>query len=389
MAIRDETRMLLESMGRLFEDKCTKQVVDASEKGAFASQLWQAVAETGVPLAALPESAGGADAEWSDLYAVLRVAGRYSAPIPLAETMLAGWVAASAGLETVDGPMTVGPVRSGDKLTLERDGNGWRLSGTASRLPYATSAERVVLIVDGPEGEMAVGLERTGGAEVAPGKNIAKEDRDTLAFHAVHLSADAAAPVHPGVSRDALYRRGALARATMMSGALEKAMDLAVTYAQERQQFGRPISKFQAVQQNLAVLAGQTAAAVAAANLGIEALSCGDPDREALLIAVAKTRVGEAATLACEIAHQVHGAIGFTRNTRCRCRRGASGPGARNSAPIRNGRLGWAAISAAMAPIRCGQRSRPDAAHAGTADVRIPERVWTKPLCAMAGPSWT
>ena len=57
------------------------------------------MSETGVPLAALPESAGGADAEWSDLYAVLRVAGRFAAPIPLAETMLAGWVAAGAGLE--------------------------------------------------------------------------------------------------------------------------------------------------------------------------------------------------------------------------------------------------------------------------------------------------
>jgi acyl-CoA dehydrogenase len=313
MAIRDETRMLLESMGRLFEDKCTKQVVDAAEKGVFAADLWQAVAETGVPLAALPESAGGADAEWSDLYAALRVAGRFSAPIPLAETMLAGWVASNSGLELADGPMTVGPVRSGDKLTLERDGNGWRLSGTASRLPYASAADRSVLIVDGPDGEYAVSLDGTGGATVSPGKNIAKEARDTLTFAAVRLSADSAAPVKSGVSRDALYRRGALARATMMSGALEKAMDLAVTYAQERQQFGRPISKFQAVQQNLAVLAGQTAAAVAAANLGIQALSCGDPDREALLIAVAKTRVGEAATLACEIAHQVHGAIGFTK----------------------------------------------------------------------------
>ena len=82
MAIRDETRMLLESMTRLFEDKSTKQVIDRAETGVFAADLWQAVAETGVPLAALPESAGGADAEWSDLYAVLRVAGRYSAPHP-------------------------------------------------------------------------------------------------------------------------------------------------------------------------------------------------------------------------------------------------------------------------------------------------------------------
>jgi acyl-CoA dehydrogenase len=313
MAIRDETRMLLESMSRLFEDHCTKQVADAAETGIFAQTLWDQVAESGVPLAALPESAGGADAEWSDLYAVLRVAGRFSAPIPLAETMLAGWAAASCGLETSDGPMTVGPVRSADTLTLIRDGNGWRLSGAATRLPYAAFATRTILIADGPDGEMVVALDGSGGGDLAKGKNIANESRDTLTFDGVRLSSDQAAPVKSGVSRAALYRRGALARATMMSGALEKAMDLAVTYAQERQQFGRPISKFQAVQQNLAVLAGQTAAAVAAANLGIEALSSGDPDREEFLIAVAKTRVGEAATLACEIAHQVHGAIGFTK----------------------------------------------------------------------------
>ena len=313
MAIRDETRMLLESMSRLFEDKCTKQIVDAAETGVFAQGLWDAVAETGVPLAALPESAGGADAEWSDLFAALRVAARHSAPLPLAETMLAGWAASTCGLETSDGPMTVGPVRSGDRLTLRRDGNGWRLSGAASRLPYASFASRAVLIADGPDGEMVVTLDGTGGAEVALGKNIANESRDTLTFHDVRLSSDQAAPVTGGVSRAALYRRGALARATMMSGALEKAMDLAVNYAQERQQFGRPISKFQAVQQNLAVLAGQTAAAVAASNLGIEALAEPRPEHQEFLIAVAKTRVGEAATLACEIAHQVHGAIGFTK----------------------------------------------------------------------------
>jgi acyl-CoA dehydrogenase len=313
MAIRDETRMLLESMSRLFEDHCTKQVVDAAETGVFAQSLWDVVAETGVPLAALPESAGGADAEWSDLFAALRVAARHSAPIPLAETMLAAWVAASCGLETSDGPMTVGPVRAADRLTLERDGNGWRLSGAATRLPYASFATRTVLIADGPDGEMTVAFDRTGGGDLTKGANIAKEARDCLSFDNVRLSADQASPVMGGVSRRALYRRGALARATMMSGALERAMDLAVTYAQERQQFGRPISKFQAVQQNLAVLAGQTAAAVAAANLGIEALSDPDPERQEFLIAVAKTRVGEAATLACEIAHQVHGAIGFTK----------------------------------------------------------------------------
>ena len=65
-----------------------------------------------------------------------------------------------------------------------------------------------------------------------------------------------------------LYRRGALARAMMMAGAMERALDTAVTYAGERKQFGRPIAKFQAVQQKLAVMAGQVAAAGAAADRG-------------------------------------------------------------------------------------------------------------------------
>ena len=83
--MRDETRMLLESMGRLFEDHCTKAVADSAEAGTFPAALWQAVSETGVPLGAV----AGSEVEWSDLYAVLRVAGRFAAPIPLAETMLA------------------------------------------------------------------------------------------------------------------------------------------------------------------------------------------------------------------------------------------------------------------------------------------------------------
>ena len=62
--------------------------------------------------------------------------------------MLAGWIAAAAGLELTDAPMTVGPVRAGDTLTLERDGNGWRLSGRASRLPYARAAGAIVLIAE-------------------------------------------------------------------------------------------------------------------------------------------------------------------------------------------------------------------------------------------------
>jgi alkylation response protein AidB-like acyl-CoA dehydrogenase len=98
-------------------------------------------------------------------------------------------------------------------------------------------------------------------------------------------------------------------RSLQMAGALAHITAISVQYAQDRVQFGRPIGKFQAVQQNLAVLAGQTAAASAAADLAAEAVADGI---RMLPIAAAKSRTGEAAGQGAAIAHQVHGAIGFT-----------------------------------------------------------------------------
>ena len=71
-----------------------------------------------MPLAALPESAGGADAEWSDLYAVLRVAGTLRCSDTVGGDDAGRLDAAAAGLELSDQPMTVGPVRAGDTLDL-------------------------------------------------------------------------------------------------------------------------------------------------------------------------------------------------------------------------------------------------------------------------------
>ena len=309
--MRDETRMLVESMDRLFEDHCTKQVADKAEAGTFPDALWRAVSDSGVPLGGVADS--GVD--WSDLYAVLRVAGRYAAPIPLAETMLAAWMASSAGFSVTEQPMTVGPVRTGETLKLERDGNGWRLFGRASRLPWGRNAGAVALVATDPEGNpMIVFGDGVQGARLpAGGSNMAGDPRDTYEFAGAGLSGNEVAPAPPGVDQAALHRRGALARAVMMAGAMERALDTAVNYALERKQFGRPIGKFQAVQQNLAVMAGQVAAAGAAADAGVEALSIDDPARQEFLVAIAKARVGDAATLASEIAHQVHGAIGFTK----------------------------------------------------------------------------
>ena len=95
-----------------------------------------------------------------------------------------------------------------------------------------------------------------------------------------------------------------------MAGALERTLEYALTYANERVQFGRPIGKFQAIQHLLAVLAGHVAASSAAADAAVEASETA-PDE--FMVAVAKARIGEAAGKSAEIAHQVHGAMGYTR----------------------------------------------------------------------------
>lgn len=100
-------------------------------------------------------------------------------------------------------------------------------------------------------------------------------------------------------------RLGAALRAAQMAGALERVLQLTVEHARTRVQFGQPLVRFQAVGQQLAVLAAEVAAARAAADA-----AAADP--VGWKVAAAKIRAGEAAGRGTDIAHQVLGAIGFT-----------------------------------------------------------------------------
>src|SRR3989440_3316267 len=166
------------------------------------------------------------------------------------------------------------------------------------------NAEHVVTIGE-LEGRLTVALIARGAAAIEEDRNLALEPRDTLIFR--DARAVAAAPAD--VAADAIYLYGAMARAAQMAGALESCLTQAVRYATERKQFGKPIGNFQAIQQSLAVLAGHVAASGIAAESAFRAAERNDARFE---IAVAKVRVGEAAGVGAGIAHQTHGAIGFT-----------------------------------------------------------------------------
>jgi len=108
---------------------------------------------------------------------------------------------------------------------------------------------------------------------------------------------------------------GATVRSVQIAGALETILALCVAYANERVAFERKIGKFQAIQQNLARLAGETAAALTAAGSAADAIAQTDEIDDAVFLEVAsaKIRCAEAAAEGAAIAHQVFGAIGFTQ----------------------------------------------------------------------------
>jgi acyl-CoA dehydrogenase len=295
----DSTRDLLrETATRLFQDLCQPEALRGAEGGLWSEPMWRAVADVGLPRALIPEAAGGSDLGFRDAMVIVHAAGRFALPLPLPETMLAGWLLARAGLPVPDGPMTVA---FGEDVSLTQNERGCHPRGTALRVPWAREHTTIVAIDDAGD----VAIVPREDCRFDPGENVAREPRDT-----VMLGGRTDRAGNARLDRQELRAVGAALRAHQIAGALEQVTEMTVRYAMGRTQFGRPIGKFQAVQQNLAILAGQTAAANAAADMASDAI--GEAIRLAP-IAAAKSRCGEAAGLGASIAHQVHGAIGFTQ----------------------------------------------------------------------------
>jgi acyl-CoA dehydrogenase len=304
--------IIVDTANRICQDLCEPGVINEAEEGKWPAGLWNALEESGLTLTWVSDEIGGAGAEMADGFDVLKVAGAYAVPVPLAETLLAGWLLGRAGMQVPMGPMTAAPVQSETPITLA----GGKLSGTAHAVPFARNADHIaVLARDGTA--CVVGLVKATDCAISPGTSLAGEPADDVAFDEVTPVSLAPAPA--GMDEAAFQAFGAAVRCVQMAGALQRILDQSVQYALEREQFGRPIGKFQAVQHALAELAGEAAAAGAAAEAVAEAVAAdgaltanGWSEPALAEIATAKVRIGEAATKGSAIAHQAHGAMGFT-----------------------------------------------------------------------------
>ena len=303
----DSDTLIIDTTTRIFQELADPQAVIAAADDSWKAALWNALEEAGLTLAWIHEDYGGAGVAISDGFDILNVAGRHAVSVPLAETLLAGWLLEQASLHVPQGPMTVAMGGRAKPLRI-KEGN---LHGRARGVPFPAFADHVACVAVSDSCPQVV-LVKTESVDIEASLGMAGDELGQMVFN--RAPAIAAAPLANTSSPEDIMLMGAAMRAQQIAGALQAVLDLSVSYAHERHAFGRPIAKFQAVQQNLARLAGETAAAKAVA------ASAGDTINHAeifdaavfLEVAAAKIRCGEAATEGAAIAHQAHGAMGFT-----------------------------------------------------------------------------
>jgi acyl-CoA dehydrogenase len=279
------------------------------------SGLWTALAEAGLTGVGLPEEAGGSGGELADAVAIVRTLASGAAAVPVAEQLLVAGpalVAADLALPSPEVPLTfavadavrVHPVDNGD-------GPGrFTLTGTVPDVAWAGVAAHVAVLAPAPAGiEGAVlALVDASGLSAGDAFNLAGEPRGSLVLDAAPASGALLTEVQAADVR----ARFALARAVQLAAALERVLAWTVQYAGERHQFGRPLGKFQAIQMELAEMAGEVTAVTALTDAAVQALDRSSPDF-VLAAAAAKVRAGAAVEVVARLAHQVHGAIGFTQ----------------------------------------------------------------------------
>ncbi|MFW3172041.1 acyl-CoA dehydrogenase family protein [Geodermatophilus sp. CPCC 206100] len=279
--------------------------------------LWADLADAGLTGVGLPEEAGGSGGELADAVAVVRTLAAGAAAVPVAEQLLVAGpalLAAALDLPAPEQPLTLATEGAVHAEPVD-DGDGpgrWTLTGTATDVPWSGVARHVAVLAAAPAGIEGAVLALVDAEErpSTDARNLAGEPRGSLVLAGASAPGALLRPAQAATIR----ARFALARAVQLAAALEQVLAWTVQYAGERHQFGRPLARFQAVQMELAEMAGEVTAVSALVDAAVRVLDRGDD--VILAAAAAKVRAGAAVEVVARLAHQVHGAIGFTQEHR-------------------------------------------------------------------------
>lgn len=271
--------------------------------------LWEALRESGFTSIDVPEAAGGHGGDTADAMSVLTTITESGALVPYAEhAMLAAWLAGSAGHELPDATATIA-VADAD-LALDADGEQAYVTGVLRDVVHVSAASVVVALVPGdgdrPAQVATLPLDHPG-VSVSAGADLLGASIGDVTLDRVPAIGVAETPV----DAERLRERGALVYAAALAAAARAVCDRTVQYASERVQFGRPLTKFQAVQQRLATLAALATMMEVASSRAVAA-GDGNPVLAEVSTAAAKVVTSLYGHAVAAAGHQIHGAIGFT-----------------------------------------------------------------------------
>lgn len=278
--------MFVEAIQEILQDRCTGAVVRAIEThgpGSAAADLWSSLEDAGFMELLRPEGEGGAGLAMPELFPVLVQFGRHASPLPFAQGICARAVLALA-VELPPGILTIASA-----LESRPDG-----SLRCARVPYGAVARQVLAERDG---QLLLLDARMAAVAARPDQSASMVWHD--GGQAIPLDGDGAA----------LQPMAAALHAALITGAMTRVFEMSLKYCNDRSQFGRPLSKFQAVQHQLSLMAEHIAASSVAAEMAFETQG---RTPTLLRAALAKARTSEAVPIVADTAHALHGAIGIT-----------------------------------------------------------------------------
>jgi acyl-CoA dehydrogenase len=279
-----------DALKQFLQDQCTPMVVRAIESEVNGKQhqvLWQMIESLGFADAMRGEAQGGADMSLSDAFALFLLCGQYALPVPLAETIVARTWLEAHGVKVPLGSITLatGSLNSSGDLSCNNITSGrvcnWVLVTVQSAEPFS-------LLIPSSAGVSTVAVFPTDA---------------NLTWQADIVSTQTRLPaIESTLNLACIY-------SAQLAGALVAVFDRTLQFANDRQQFGKPIGKFQAIQHQLSVMAEHVFAARMAAQIACHSFNA-KPNLHR--VAVGKARTSEAALEVAALSHSIHGAIGFT-----------------------------------------------------------------------------
>ena len=294
-----ELDIILETSSKIFSKYITHELrYDLNNNNQNLMKLWADIEEQGLTKIIVKEDFFGSALPFNSILPVIQMSAKMGVPLPFTETIICNYLFSELNFEPPNGMITFALDTKNIKISNNK------ISGDLLSVPYLNLTNQITLIQEIHGIFHFIFIENTNG-DLKSRKNFLSEPRFDLSIK------DCKILKTKKLNLDINFNNiGSIIRSAQMVGSMEKIINLSIEYCSQRVQFGRSLSKFQAIQHQISEMAVE----LAASNAALSSLQViNEPMPKLDDIAILKIRTGIAAGKLITISHQVHGAMGFTK----------------------------------------------------------------------------